>query len=79
MEFLSDRTVQWLITTAIAVTSPEGIPATLSVEESRKVVFTPIGMNDDDVVTARVLLTSPNNRPDVTGHILGVRKIRDYE
>lgn len=56
--------------------SPEGLPADLSVKESCRVVFSPVAMNDDNVVKARVILTS-RRTPKVTGHIVEV-KIRDH-
>jgi hypothetical protein len=57
--------------------SPEGLPARLSVENSHKVIFSPVAMNDNDVVRARVLLTSRRPTPKITGHIVDV-KIRHH-
>ncbi len=57
--------------------SPEGLPVELSVESPQKVIFSPVAMNDDNVVKARVLLTSRREKPKFTGHIVDV-KIRNY-
>jgi hypothetical protein len=56
--------------------SPEGVPAELSVEDSQRVIFAPAALNDDNVMRARVLLTS-RQRPKITGHIVDV-KLRNY-
>lgn len=56
--------------------SPEGLPMGLSVDNPHKVVFSPVALNDNNVVRARVLLTSRRSRPKVTGHIVDV-EIRD--
>jgi hypothetical protein len=60
--------------------SPEGLPARLSVEDSHRVVFSPVAMNDDNVVRARILLTSRRRPPKVTGHIVDVkiRNVREH-
>jgi hypothetical protein len=61
----------------IVDTLPEGLPAELSVEAPQKVTFSPVAMNDGNVVKARVLLTSRRKKPKITGHIVDAR-IRDH-
>ncbi len=57
--------------------SPPKLEVPLEIISSSKLVFNPIAMNDGNVVSARVLMTPPNTSPRVTGHIVGVNRIRD--
>ena len=62
----------------IVSSSPEGLTAGLSVENARRVIFSPVAMNDGNVVTARALLTSRRRSPKVAGHIVDVKEIKDH-
>lgn len=67
-----------ILTTEIAKTDPDNLQASVNIQE-KKVVLTPILLNQGDSVTLKMLVTKLKNQvPEVDGRVVGVKEIREY-